>query len=61
MKHAEEAGLVGGRQLQYHPHIHYVVPGGALSAQDGAWHASSLAFFLPVRQVLELPRFGGQF
>jgi hypothetical protein len=31
----DEAGFFGvlhtwGRQLQYHPHIHYVVPGGAL-------------------------------
>ena len=24
----------GGRTLQYHPHIHYVVPGGALSSTD---------------------------
>jgi hypothetical protein len=37
-----------GRQLQYHPHIHYLVPGGALSSQDGRWHASSPGFYLPV-------------
>jgi hypothetical protein len=37
-----------GRQLQYHPHIHYIVPGGALSSKDGRWHASGEAFFLPV-------------
>ena len=30
-----------GRQLQYHPHIHYLVPGGALSSTDRQWHASS--------------------
>jgi len=24
-----------GRQLQYHPHIHYVVPGGMLASQSG--------------------------
>lgn len=37
-----------GRQLQYHPHIHYVVPGGALSSTDGRWHPSNPTFFLPV-------------
>ena len=37
-----------GRQLQYHPHIHYLVPGGALSSQDRRWHASSPGFYLPV-------------
>jgi hypothetical protein len=37
-----------GRQLQYHPHIHYVVPGGALSSKDGRWHPSTPTFFLPV-------------
>ncbi len=38
-----------GRQLHYHPHIHYIVPGGAFSAQDHSWHASPQAFYLPVR------------
>jgi hypothetical protein len=37
-----------GRQLQYHPHIHFIVPGGALSSKDGRWHASGEAFYLPV-------------
>ncbi len=40
-----------GRQLQYHPHIHYVVPGGALSTDDGKWHPSRLDFFAPVRAM----------
>jgi hypothetical protein len=40
-----------GRQLQYHPHIHYVVPGGALSSADGCWHPSSPTFYLPVRAL----------
>ena len=38
-----------GRQLHYHPHIHYIVPGGAFSSKDHSWHASSQAFYLPVR------------
>lgn len=37
-----------GRQLQYHPHIHYVVPGGALSSKDSRWHPSSPTFYVPV-------------
>lgn len=40
-----------GRQLQYHPHIHYVVPGGALSKADGKWHPSRLDFFAPVKAM----------
>lgn len=38
-----------GRQLQYHPHIHYIVPGGAVSKSDSTWHSSRLEFFAPVR------------
>ena len=37
-----------GRQLPYHPHVHYVVPGGAFSTKDHQWKPSGLAFFLPV-------------
>lgn len=57
----DQAGFFGvlhtwGRQLQYHPHIHYVVPGGALSSEDGAWHAASPGFFLPVRALAPIVR-----
>jgi hypothetical protein len=38
-----------GRQLQYHPHIHYIVPGGAVSKSHGTWHPSPVSFFAPVR------------
>ena len=38
-----------GRQLHYHPHIHYVVPGGAFCSSDHCWHSSHEAFYLPVR------------
>ena len=37
-----------GRQMPYHPHIHYVVPGGALSTNDGKWHPTQNAYFAPV-------------
>ena len=48
-----------GRQLQYHPHIHYVVPGGAINREDGCWRPSRDAFFLPVRALSRL--FRGKF
>lgn len=40
-----------GRQLHYHPHIHYIVPGGAISTEDHTWHPSHLHFFLPVKAL----------
>ena len=40
-----------GRQLHYHPHIHYVVPGGAISKTDGQWHPSRIDFFAPVKAM----------
>lgn len=40
-----------GRTLQYHPHIHYVVSGGALSSTDSSWHPSRVDFFLPVKAL----------
>lgn len=43
-----------GRQLQYHPHIHYIVPGGALSQKDGSWHCCRPDFYLPVRAMSKI-------
>jgi hypothetical protein len=43
-----------GRQLQYHPHIHYIVAGGALSKNDQLWHPSQRAFFLPVKAMSKI-------
>jgi Putative transposase/Transposase zinc-binding domain len=45
-----------GRELQFHPHIHYLVPGGALSSKDGAWQPASSGFYLPVRALSRLYR-----
>jgi hypothetical protein len=45
-----------GRQLVYHPHVHYVVPGGALSKKDGRWHPSRIDFFLPVKAMSKIFR-----
>jgi hypothetical protein len=40
-----------GRTLQYHPHIHYIVSGGAVRSLDGSWHPSRIDFFLPVKAL----------
>ncbi len=45
-----------GRQLQYHPHIHYVVPGGAVLKKDGSWHSSRVDFYLPVKAMSKILR-----
>lgn len=37
-----------GRQLQHHPHIHYIAPGGALSRNRSTWLPSSAHFYVPV-------------
>jgi len=61
---AAQCGFFGvlhtwGRTLEYHPHIHYVVPGGGLSADSNQWLPSRAHFFLPVRPLSIL--FRGKF
>jgi len=43
-----------GRTLEFHPHIHYIVPGGALSSTDGRWHPSRIDFYLPVKALSKI-------
>jgi hypothetical protein len=38
-----------GQNLQHHPHVHCVVPGGGLSPDGTRWIACRPGFFLPVR------------
>lgn len=45
-----------GRTQEYHPHIHYVVAGGALSIRDRTWHPSRIDFYLPVRALSKIFR-----
>ena len=45
-----------GRQLQYHPHIHYIVPGGGLSQDRSAWLPSRANFFVPVKALSSIYR-----
>jgi Putative transposase/Transposase zinc-binding domain len=40
-----------GRTLEYHPHVHYVVPGGGLSRDGDRWLASRADFLVPVRAL----------
>jgi hypothetical protein len=37
-----------GRTLSYHPHAHFIVPGGALSEDGQEWLPSRVDFFVPV-------------
>jgi putative transposase/transposase-like zinc-binding protein len=38
-----------GRTLEYHPHIHYVVPGGGVSDDGTKWLSSRADFLIPVK------------
>ncbi len=45
-----------GGQLIFHPHIHYVVPGGALDRTTKMWKPSREDFFVPVGALSKLVR-----
>ncbi|MBI5675107.1 MAG: IS91 family transposase [Nitrospirae bacterium] len=52
----EKTGFTGvlhtwGRQLQYHPHIHFIVPGGGLSEDGNKWLPSKPDFFIRVEPL----------
>lgn len=56
-----QIGMVGllhtwGRDLSYHPHLHFLVPGGGLSADGKHWLASRSAFLVHVRPLGKLFR-----
>lgn len=40
-----------GRTLEYHPHVHYVVPGGGLNADGSRWLPSRTDFLVPVKAL----------
>jgi hypothetical protein len=48
-----------GQNLQLHPHVHCVVPGGGLSPDGSRWIGCSPDFFLPVRVLSRV--FRGKF
>jgi hypothetical protein len=56
-----QIGLIGvlqtwTRDLNYHPHIHYLVPGGGLAADGSRWIRSRKNFLLPLKPLAILFR-----
>jgi Transposase zinc-binding domain/Putative transposase len=45
-----------GQNLDHHPHVHCIVPGGGISPEGKRWVACKLGFFLPVRVLSRLFR-----
>lgn len=48
-----------GRQMQYHPHLHLIVPGGGLSKDRKQWLPSAKNFYLPAKGLSKI--FRGKF
>ncbi len=40
-----------GRTLDYHPHVHYIVPGGGLNKDGTQWLPSRANFFVPQQRL----------
>ncbi len=56
-----QIGMVGvlhtwTRKLDYHPHVHYIVPGGGWSAEKQCWLPAHHNFFVPVKALSKLLR-----
>jgi len=56
-----QIGMVGvlqtwTRDLRYHPHVHYLLPGGGLSADGQIWYRARNAFFVHVKPLSRLFR-----
>lgn len=45
-----------GQSLNYHPHIHMLVPAGGIDADGQEWIASSKKFFVPVSAISKIFR-----
>lgn len=43
-----------GRTLAFHPHIHYIVTGGAISKTDAQWHPSGSSFYVPIKALSKI-------
>jgi hypothetical protein len=55
-----QIGMIGilhtwGRNLSYHPHVHYLVPAGGID-KDGNWLTSRKSFLLPVKALSKIFR-----
>ncbi len=56
-----QIGMVGllhtwGRDLRYHPHVHFLVPGGGLSSDGKKWLPSRRGFLVHVKPLSKLFR-----
>lgn len=56
-----QIGLVGvlhtwTRNLAYHPHVHYLVPGGGLGTDGCTWYPARKRFLLPIKVLSMLFR-----
>ena len=45
-----------GQNLQHHPHVHFLVPGGGIAPDGESWIACKPGFFLPVTVLSQLFR-----
>ena len=58
---SSKLGMVGvlhtwGRDLSYHPHVHFIVPGGAISKSGTQWLSSRVDFLVPVLALSKIYR-----
>jgi hypothetical protein len=56
-----QIGMVGvlhtwGRDMSYHPHVHYLVPGGGLAPDGTGWRSARTGFLVPVKALSKLFR-----
>lgn len=56
-----QIGMIGvlhtwSRNLFYHPHVHYLVPGGGVGNDRRSWFPARKNFFLPVKALSKLFR-----
>jgi hypothetical protein len=56
-----QIGMMGvlhtwGRNLAYHPHVHYLIPAGGLAPDGTTWRSARKKFLLPVRALSRLFR-----
>jgi hypothetical protein len=56
-----QMGMVGvlhtwGRNLSYHPHLHFLVPGGGLAVDGATWLPARNSFLLPVKALSRIVR-----
>lgn len=56
-----QMGMVGvlhtwGRNLSYHPHIHYLVPGGGFDKDSKLWLPAAKTFLFPVKALSRIFR-----